>query len=168
MKPSGVPSGVPFAPRDARILRPYPEELPWDLLLDADPSRERVERYLGDDYTRIAKYDDRVIGVYALARHAPTVFELMNIAVAEEFRGTGLGRWLLGHAIGLAESKGARVVEVGTGNSSFGALKFYQRAGFRIVGVRPNYFVENYPEPIVEDGLTCIDMIRLALELTPE
>ena len=168
MKPSGVPSGVPFAPRDARILRPYPEELPWDLLLDADPSRERVERYLGDDYTRIAKYDDRVIGVYALARHSPTVFELMNIAVAEEFRGTGLGRWLLGHAIGLAESKGARVVEVGTGNSSFGALKFYQRAGFRIVGVRPNYFVENYPEPIVEDGLTCIDMIRLALELTPE
>jgi hypothetical protein len=26
-------------PRDARVFRPYPEELPWDLLLDADPSR---------------------------------------------------------------------------------------------------------------------------------
>ena len=162
------PFDVPFSPRDARILRPYPEEVPWDLLLDADPSRERVERYLSDDYTRIAKYDDRVIGVYALARNQPTLFELMNIAVVEGFRGTGLGRWLLGHAIGLAESKGARAVEVGTGNSSFGALKFYQRAGFRIVGVRANYFVENYPEPIVEDCLPCVDMIRLRLELTPE
>ena len=162
------PSAVPFSPRDARILRPYPEEMPWDLLLDADPSRARVESYLSDDYTRIAKYDDRVIGVYALARLEPTSFELMNIAVAEAYQRTGLGRWLLGHAIGLAESRGARVVEVGTGNSSFYALRFYQRAGFRIVGVRPNYFVENYPEPIVEDGLPCVDMIRLALELTPE
>jgi ribosomal protein S18 acetylase RimI-like enzyme len=158
----------PFEPRDARILRPYPEEMPWDLLLDADPSRARVESYLSDDYTRIAKYDERVLGVYALARHAPTRFELMNIAVAESHRGTGLGRWLLGHAIGLAESKGARVVEVGTGNSSFDALKFYQRAGFRIVGVWPNYFVENYPEPIVEDGIPCLDMVRLELTLTPE
>jgi len=157
-----------FAPRDARILRPYPEELPWELLLDADPSRTRVESYLTDDYTRIAKYDDRVVGVYALARHEPTVFELMNIAVAPDCQGTGLGRWLLGHAIGLAESKGARVVEVGTGNSSFDALRFYQRAGFRIVGVWPNYFLDNYPEPIVEDGLPCVDMIRLRLELTPE
>ena len=158
----------PFEPRDARILRPYPEEMPWDLLLDADPSRARVESYLSEDYTRIAKYDERVLGVYALARHAPTRFELMNIAVAEEYRGTGLGRWLLGHAIGLAESKGARVVEVGTGNSSFGQLKFYQRAGFRIIGVWPNYFVENYPEPIVENGIACLDMVRLELTLTPE
>jgi len=162
------PFGVPFAPRDARILRPYPEEMPWELLLDADPSRARVESYLSDDYTRIAKYADRVIGVYALARHEPTVFELMNIAVAEDYQRIGLGRWLLGHAIGLAESKGARTVEVGTGNSSFDALRFYQRAGFRIVGVWPEYFVRNYPDPIVEDGLPCLDMIRLRLELTPE
>ncbi len=109
-----------------------------------------------------------MIGVYALAQHDATTFELMNIAVADAFQGTGLGRRLLGHAIGLAESKGARVVDVGTGNSSFAALRFYQRAGFRIVGVVPNYFIDNYPEPIVEDGIRCVDMIRLRLVLTPE
>jgi ribosomal protein S18 acetylase RimI-like enzyme len=157
-----------FEPRDARILRPYPEEMPWDLLLDADPSRARIESYLTAPLTRIAKHDDVVIGVYVLARHDATTFELMNIAVAEAFQGTGLGRRLLGHSIGLAESQGARVVDVGTGNSSFPALRFYQRAGFRIVGVVPNYFVDNYPEPIVEDGLRCVDMIRLRLVLTPE
>lgn len=158
----------PFEPRDARIFQPYPEEMPWDLLLDADPSRARVERYLTQALTRIAKLDGAVIGVYVLARHDATTFELMNIAVAEAFQGTGLGRRLLGHSIGLAESQGARVIEVGTGNSSLPALRFYQRAGFRIVGVVPNHFVDNYPEPIVEDGIRCLDMIRLRLVLTPE
>jgi len=158
----------PFEPRDARILRPYPEEIPWELLLDADPSRVRVENYLTQPLTRIAKYDDVIIGVYVLARHDAMTFELMNIAVADAYRGSGLGRRLLGHSIGLAESQGARVIEVGTGNSSFPAMRFYQRAGFRIVGVVPNYFIDNYDEPIVEDGIRCVDMIRLRLVLTPE
>ena len=158
----------PFEPRDARMFRPYPEELPWELLLDADPSRTRVESYLSLEWTRVAKLDDVVIGVYVLVRHDPTTFELMNIAVSDAYQGTGLGRRLLGHAIGLAESKGARVIDVGTGNSSFKALAFYQRAGFRIVGVTPNFFVDNYPEPIVENGIRCVDMLRLRLVLTPE
>ena len=158
----------PFDPREARVLRPYPEEIPWELLLDADPSRARVEGYLSDELTRVAKFDDAVIGVYALSRHDATHFELMNIAVVDAYQGTGLGRRLLGHAIGLAESKGARVIDVGTGNSSFGALRFYQRAGFRIVGVVPNHFVDNYAAPIFEDGVQCVDMIRLRLMLTPE
>jgi ribosomal protein S18 acetylase RimI-like enzyme len=157
-----------FEPRDARLLRPYPEEIPWDLLLDADPSRQRVASYLSDDLTRVAKLGDEIIGVYALARHDPITFELMNIAVREVYQGTGLGRRLLGHAIGLAESKGARIIDVGTGNSSFAALAFYQRAGFRIVGVIPNFFVDNYAEPIVENGIRCVDMVRLRLTLTPE
>ena len=157
-----------FEPRDARILRPYPEEVPWDLLLDADPSRARIASYLSDTLTRIAKHEDVVIGVYALTQHDATTFELMNIAVAEAFQGTGLGRRLLGHAMGLAESKGARIVDVGTGNSSLAQLGFYQRNGFRIVGVVPNFFTDNYAEPIIEDGIACVDMIRLRLVLTPE
>ncbi len=150
------------------MFRPYPEEIPWALLLDADPSRSRVESYLSDELTRIAKLADEVIGVYALARLEPVRFELMNICVHPAYRGAGLGHRLLGHAIGLAESKGARVIDVGTGNSSFDALAFYQRAGFRIIGVTPDFFVDNYPEPIVEGGIACRDMLHLRLTLTPE
>jgi len=163
VKPDGK-----FDPRDARVLRPYPEEVPWDLLLGADPSRARIESYLSNDFTRVAKLGDEVIGVYVLARHDPITFELMNIAVRDDYRGKRLGRRLLGHAIGLAESKGARLIDVGTGNSSFAALAFYQRAGFRVVGVIPDFFIDNYAEPIVEDGIRCCDMIRLRLVLTPE
>jgi len=150
------------------IVRPRPEEMPWDLLLDADPSRERIESYLDPKLTRAVKHEGEMLGVYVLARHAPTRFELMNIAVRADCRGHGLGRWLLGHAIGLAESLGGRVVEVGTGNSSLDALGFYQRAGFRIVGVVRDFFVDNYPEPIVENGIRCRDMVRLELILEPE
>jgi ribosomal protein S18 acetylase RimI-like enzyme len=154
--------------RELAIGRPRPNEVPWDLLLEADPSRERIAAYLDPEWTRVARDANAILGVYVLARREPTRFELMNIAVREDCRGTGLGRRLLGHAIGLAEAKGGRIVEVGTGNSSFDALAFYQRAGFRIVGVIRDFFVDNYGEPIVEDGIQCRDMIRLELVLTPE
>lgn len=157
-----------FNPRAAHIVRPYDGEYPWGLLLEADPSRARVEGYLSDELTRIAKVDDDVVAVYALARHAPTRFELMNIAVREDFRGCGLGRRLIGHALGLAETKGARVVEVGTANSSLDNLAFFQRNGFRIVGVEPDFFTRHYPEPIIENGIQARDRVRLRLELTPE
>ena len=39
-------------------------------------------------------------------------FELCNLAVAPGLRGKGLGRWLLGHAIGLSETKGGREILV--------------------------------------------------------
>ena len=157
-----------FNPRAAHIVRPYEGEYPWELLLESDPSRARVEGYLSDELTRIAKVDDVAIAVYALARRAPTHFELMNIAVREDYRGCGLGRRLIGHALGLAESKGARVVDVGTANSSLDNLAFYQRNGFRIVGVDPDFFTRHYPEPIFEHGIQARDRVRLRLELTPE
>ena len=127
--------------------------MPWDLLLDADPSRARIESYLTEQLTRIAKHDDAVIGVYVLAAHDATTFELMNIAVAEAYQGTGLGRRLLGHAIGLAESK-ARA-----SSTSAPAIRVSPRCGFISAGLSDRRrragitSSTNYPEPIVEDGL---------------
>jgi len=153
---------------ELKVGRPRSDELPWPLLLDADPDRERVARYAVPEWTRVMWHEGVALGVYALARHDATRFELMNIAVDPRHRRFGIGRWLLGHAIGLAESKGGRTIDVGTGNSSFAALAFYQRAGFRIVGVVPNYFTDNYREPIVENGIACRDRIELRLSLEPE
>ena len=39
--------------------------------------------------------------------------------------------------------------------------------GYGILFV-PNFFTDNYAEPIIEDGIACVDMIRLRLVLTPE
>ena len=71
---------------------------------------------------------------------------------------------MLMHLIEHAVRTGAQRVEVGTGNSSIAQLAFYQRVGFRIVGVVPGFFDCDQP-PIIEDGIPCRDMVRLALEL---
>ncbi|MBV1905262.1 MAG: GNAT family N-acetyltransferase [Pseudomonadales bacterium] len=144
------------------------QKIPWDLLLEADPNRALVEEYLSEAFTRVAWYADSPVGVYALKRLSATSFELMNISVASAFQGSGLGRRLLGHAIGLAEAKGGREVHLGTGNSSLGPLRLYQRMGFRIVDVIPDYYTEHYAQALEEDGIACIDMLRLKLTLTPE
>ena len=106
------PGKEDFRPRDARIHRPYPDEIPWELLLAADPDETRVYGYADADFMRVAKHAEEAIGVYVVRSLSPTVFELCNLSVDAHYRGRGLGRWLLGHAIGLSESKGAREILV--------------------------------------------------------
>lgn len=105
-----VPEG--FRPRDAEIYRPYPDEIPWELLLAADPDEERIHGYLNADLVRVAKFAGEPIGVYVVRPLTPIRYELCNLSVAAAWRGRGLGRWLLGHAIGLSETRGGREILV--------------------------------------------------------
>lgn len=138
---------------------------PMDLLLLADPSRKLIERYLQKGQCFIAKMEGEVVGVYVLHPTNSTTIELINIAVAEGVQGKGIGKQLTLHAIENAESQGYRVMEVGTGNSSIGQLALYQKCGFRITEVECDFFVKNYSEKIMENGIQCRDMIRLRIYL---
>jgi ribosomal protein S18 acetylase RimI-like enzyme len=144
------------------------EQLPWALLLEADPSRAHVETYI-DKAVVLGLFDatDIVAVVALLARSTETV-EVMSIAVAPQHRGKGLGKKTLSAALERAQTLGARLVVVGTGNSSLDQLAFYQKAGFRMEAIERDYFVRHYPEPIVENGIVCRDMVRLSLELKGE
>lgn len=100
--------GRGFRVTDVRVYRPYPDEVPWDLLDQrsaADPTPDAA-------HTRIAKLGDVVVGVYVAEPIDPLTFRIVDLVVAEGWRRRGIGRWLLGHAIGLAESRGAREVRV--------------------------------------------------------
>lgn len=119
-----------FRPQDTDIYRPYPDEIPWELLQLADPDEERVRDYVDADYTRVAKYRGEAIGVYVVRALTPTRYELCNLAVAPAFRRRGLGRWLLGHAIGLSETKGGR--EILVRNPPLEGL--FERCGFVATG----------------------------------
>ena len=101
-----------FRARDATIYRPYPDEIPWDLLALADPDDARVASYADADFMRVAKHEGEVVGAYVVERRSATCFALRNLVVAPAYRRHRLGAWLLGHAIGLAESKGAREIVV--------------------------------------------------------
>ena len=111
------------------LIRPLAdgEPAPIDLLLQADPSLERVRTYLSS--------------------------------------GRGYGKRLVQHAAAVACSLGYRLLQVRKVNSSIHQLAFYQKCGFRIVGVDLDFFTRNYPEPIFENGIQCRDMIRMVRHL---
>tara|TARA_B100001778_G_scaffold301256_1_gene277141 strand:+ start:106 stop:420 length:315 start_codon:yes stop_codon:yes gene_type:complete len=58
------------------------------------------------EFIRIAKNQKKVFGIYELDRSDKGVFVIRSLIVDQASRRNGIGRWLLGHAIGVAESKG--------------------------------------------------------------
>lgn len=107
-----------FDYRDLRLFEPFPGELPVDLVGAGDPATVRV-----------AKLDGAAIGAYRLRRAADARFVLAALGVHPPYRGRGAGRWLLGHALGVAESKGGRSVLAWAADCPK-ARRFLQRAGF--------------------------------------
>ncbi len=141
------------------------EPPPWPLLLLADPSQAMIGSYVGRGRVFVAEEEGRVVGEYVLLETRPATAEIVNVAVAEDRQGHGVGRALVLDAIAQARASGCRTLEIGTGNAGIGQLALYQRCGFRIVGVDLDFFTRHYPEPIEENGIACRDMIRLALDL---
>jgi ribosomal protein S18 acetylase RimI-like enzyme len=141
------------------------EDLPMELLLLADPSEEIVKEYVTRGECFVAELEQKVVGVYVLLPTRPETIELVNVAVAEEMHGRGIGKQLVMDAVKVARSKGYKTIEVGTGNSGIGQLALYQKCGFRMVGVDMDFFIRHYSEEIYENGIQCRDMIRLAQDL---
>ena len=105
-----------------------PAEAPWHLLLLADPSRERVKRYLPGSTCFGARQTTQftpsglgaLIGVCVLVPEGDGLhrWELMNMAVSTAWQSKGIGSALLQRAIREMRERGVQQLEVGTG--SFG------------------------------------------------
>ena len=119
---------------DVTVYRPFPGEVPSDLV-GADAPLDDV---------RIAKFDghgsqshgspSRIVGAYRLVKVDAERFAIRALGVYPAFRGVGIGRWLLGHAIGIAESRGARMVDAEGPRGFLEPLGFTPHAGgFRLV-----------------------------------
>ncbi|MCA9813938.1 MAG: GNAT family N-acetyltransferase [Candidatus Obscuribacterales bacterium] len=141
------------------------EEIPYHLLLEADPSRELVDAYLKDAKLRLAYLNDKLVGVYVLRAAENRIVEIMNISIETNLQGRGFGKHLILDAVNLAKSLGALELIVATGNSSISQLAFYQKCGFRISKIVPDHFLKHYPEKIIEDGIWCRDQIILSMDL---
>lgn len=141
------------------------ETPPYALLLLADPSKEMIASYIDRGDCFIAEKGKHIIGVYVLLPTKAETIELMNVSVAEQQQGSGIGKRLVVDAIRVAKEKGYKTIEVCTGNSSIGQLALYQKCGFRITRVDRDYFTKHYVEVIVENGIVCRDRIRLSQDL---
>ncbi|MBD7909494.1 GNAT family N-acetyltransferase [Sporosarcina gallistercoris] len=140
---------------------------PMDLLVLADPSKQKIGAYLAKGECFVAEIDHRIVGVYVLLQTTPGNVEIMNVAVAEDLQGRGIGKELVLDAVQLAKNQGFATIHVTTGNSSIGQLALYQKCGFRMVGIDTDHFIIHYPEEIFENGIQCRDRVRFTLKLKP-
>ncbi|MDQ7730634.1 GNAT family N-acetyltransferase [Halomonas sp. SpR8] len=134
-----------------------------NLLLLADPSEEAIKKYLNYSRCFLAYVNDVVVGVCVLKPIAGGMVELMNIAVSSSYQQRGIGTQLLRNIIDKVKESGEKGLEVGTGTFGY-QLAFYQRQGFRVKSIDKDFFLKNYPEPIMENGVQHQDMLRLTLE----
>ncbi len=139
--------------------------IPFELMMLADPDMETVREYVARGEVYVLEADGVAIGSYVLIRTRPMTVELVNLAVEECYQNQGYGKMLLRHSVEIAKKTGAKIMELGTGNSSIGQMFLYQKCGFRIVGVDLDFFSTHYPGKIMENGIWCRDMVRMKMEL---
>jgi ribosomal protein S18 acetylase RimI-like enzyme len=155
-----LPGSMKIRPWNSR------EPEPWELLLDADPSRVEVLKYLTRGELWLADLAGQAIGAMVLMQTRVDVLEVMNIATDEKHRRSGIGTALLRKAKNRAEQLGAKWLHVGTGSTSYAQLHFYQRFGFRVHSIDQGYFIGRYEEEDQEEnGVVLKDMIRLQMSV---
>jgi ribosomal protein S18 acetylase RimI-like enzyme len=146
------------------ITEVSPDMIPKKLLLEADPSIEHVNQYLDDSLCYVAVYQKNVVGVCVLKPIGKNKIELFNIAVLPEIQKSGIGSQLLQFVLNRLKEKSFESVELGTGTFGY-QLSFYQRYGFRVDSIIKDHFINNYDEPIFENGIQLKNMLRLTLKL---
>ena len=145
------------------LIREVPAaDAPMELLLLADPSEDKIRSYLSGSKCFVASAGTMAVGACVVQPRGTGTHELMSIAVHPAHQKSGCGTALLKWVIDFFCNTGARQLEVGTGTFGY-QLAFYQRQGFRVTSIDRDFFVRNYPEPIFEDGIQLIDMLRLTL-----
>ncbi len=63
-------------------------------------------------------------------------YELRRIYLLHRFQGTGIGRALMQKAIEIAREQGYRRLLLGVYGKNHGAIRFYEKAGFKQIGER--------------------------------
>lgn len=86
---------------------------------------------------------------YSVARWVEDEAELLNIAVANEERGKGIGGKLLDHVMAALETKGVRHIFLEVRDSNEAARELYRSRGFRELSRRTGYYRRPTEDAIV-------------------
>jgi GNAT superfamily N-acetyltransferase len=137
----------------------------FPLLLLAEPSESALRWSLDHLSDTVYRMDDdgKPVGA-ATMRFEGEPCEIVELGIAPEHQGSGLGRQFVEWLVGEARKRGKAGVVVGTGNASIGNIVFYQKCGFRMHQVRRDYFWY-YREPVIEHGIRVLDMLVFRYDL---
>ncbi len=129
------------------------------LLLEADPSEAMIDNYLDRSEMYVLAAKGKPVSEAVIGEPEPGVFELYNLATERSERGKGYAKRLLNHLIRMYRPLGKRL-RVGT---SADMMEFYEKFGFRHVGTRKDFFLnENYDPKLFDDpGLRDMEVLEL-------
>ncbi len=128
-----------------------------DLLLIGDESEDMIMRYLDRGSLYVGSIDNKDVAVIVTVENNDGSVEIKNLAVAAAYRRKGIGRKMLEYVEKVYPD---RKIILGTGETP-STLRFYRSCGYLYSHRIPNFFTDNYPNPIVEEGVTIRDMIYL-------
>ena len=161
-KPS-IPNGyeIPRKPR-MQVKKIENKEDYIDLLLEADPSKNMIHKYLNDSDVYALKKEDELISIAVILPISRKTLELKNIVTKESYRNKGYAKILLKHLSGNYKQKYDRML-VGTTENN---IPFYVKQGFdKYEKTIKNFFIDNYDEEIKDGDLICTDLIYYSKDL---
>lgn len=107
-------------------------QFPWTYGVFADSLDAKYRAWVGRE-------GDRIVA-YALMMVVLDEVHLLNITVAPERQGAGLGKFLLAHLFDDARTRGCRFMFLEVRPSNLNAIALYRRFGFAIIGERRGYY----------------------------
>ncbi len=161
-KPS-IPNGyeIPREPR-MQVKKIENKEDYIDLLLEADPSKDMIHKYLADSDVYALKKEDEIICIAVILHIDKKTLELKNLVTRENYRNKGYAKILLKSLCGNYKQKYDRML-VGTTENN---IPFYVKQGFdKYEKTIKNFFIDNYKEEIKDGELTCTDLIYYSKDL---
>ena len=158
-----IPNGyeIPKEPR-MQVKKIESKEDYIDLLLEADPSKDMIHKYLNDSDVYALKKGDELISIAVILPISRKTLELKNIVTTEKYRNKGYAKTLLKSLCGNYKQKYDRML-VGTTENN---IPFYVKQGFdKYEKTIKNFFIDNYDEEIIDGDLICTDLIYYSKDL---
>lgn len=133
-----------------------------ELLLLADEEERMIDKYLERGQMFVLD-DEGIKAECVVTQEGDNVIEIKNIAVYPKYQKKGYGKKLI-EFIETKYKNDFDIIRVGTGDSKL-TIPFYENCGFRKSYCIKDFFVNNYENPIYEDGIRLKDMVYLEKKL---
>ena len=158
-----LPIGCEYKSRRAICVKKIENKEDYlDLLLDADPSKTSIDKYLSDSDVYGLQVEENIVSLAVILHIDKNTLELKNLVTKEEYRGKGYAKKLLKSLCGNYKQKYNKML-VGTSENN---IPFYVKQGFdKYEKTIKNYFIDNYDEEIIDGDLHCIDMYYYSKDL---
>lgn len=133
------------------------------LLLLADEQENMIEKYIDRGIMYVLDDEGIIKAECIITDEQNGVLEIKNLAVKPEYQRKGYGKVMIDFIIKNYKEKYS-ILQVETGDSTL-TIPFYEQCGFIRSHYIKNFFIDNYEQPIYEDGIQLIDMIYLQRKL---